>query len=153
MKIVEALRPLVRLRDLVNLTTRKTIYEVSDTAKEFHGKIYNPEILTYEKTEISEFRGKQSLSFQAKIGELGNWRIDASLLANVSWMRGILWSFLFAIRERAISRSGCCPFGLMILDDPQMTFDTRNLKGWVKFLGASDGLRHRQPCQLLLSDA
>ena len=150
-EIVEALKPLLKLRDLVNLTTRRTIDDVSDVAKEFHRIIYNPEVLIYEKAEMSEFRGKQLLSFQAKLGNDGNWRIDASLLANVSWMRGILWSFLFAIRKRAINRAGRCPFELMILDDPQITFDTRNLKGWVRFLGTSEGLRKHQPCQLLVT--
>ena len=109
-EIVDVLKPLRKLRNLVNLTTRRTIDEVSDIAKEFHTKIYSPELLAYEKAEISESRGKQSLSFQAKLGNEGNWRIDASLLANVSWMRGILWSFVFAIRERAINRAGRCPF-------------------------------------------
>ena len=150
-EIVEALKPLRKLRDLVNLTTLRTINEVSDVAKEIHGRIYNPEALTYENAEVSEFRGRQSLTFQAKLGDNRNWRIDASLLANVSWMRGILWSFVFAIRERAINRAGHCPFELMVLDDPQITFDTRNLKGWSQFLGTSDGLRQRQPCQLLVT--
>ena len=150
-EIVSELKPLLKLRDLVNLTTRRTIDDVSDIAKEFHGEIYSPEGLAYEKAEISEFRGKQSLSFHAKLGNARNWRIDASLLANVSWMRGILWSFVFAIRERAIKRAGRCPFELIVLDDPQITFDTRNLKGWVRFLGSAEGLRQHQPCQLLVT--
>ena len=149
--IADSLRPLRKLRDLVNLTTRQTIDGVSDVAKAIHQQIYNPEALSYEKAQVSEFRGKQSLSFQAKLGEDMNWRIDASVLANVSWMRGILWSFVFAIRQRAINRTGHCPFELMVLDDPQMTFDTRNLKGWAQFLGSSGGLRQHQNCQLLVT--
>ena len=39
----------------------------------------------------------------------------------------------------------------MVLDDPQMTFDTRNLKGWAQFLGSSEGLRQHQNCQLLVT--
>lgn len=149
--IADALKPLRKLRSLINLTTRQTIDDVSDAAKEIHKKIYNPEALIYEKAEISEFRGKQSLSFQAKLGNDLKWKIDASVLANASWMRGILWSFVFAIRDRAINRAGHCPFELMVLDDPQMTFDTRNLKGWVRFLGSSEGLRQHQNCQLLVT--
>ena len=150
-EIVQALKPLRKLRDLVNWTTCRTINEVSDLAKEIHGQIYNREALTYEKAEVSEYRGKQSLTFQARLSNDLDWRIDASLLANVSWMRGVLWSFVFAIRERAIKQAGYCPFELMVLDDPQMTFDTRNLKGWVRFLGSSEGLRWHQPCQLLVT--
>ena len=150
-EIVQALKPLRKLRDLVNRTTHRTINEVSDVAKEIHGQIYNREALTYEQAQVSAFRGKQSLTFQARLRDDLDWRIDASLLANVSWMRGVLWSFVFAIRKRAISRAGYCPFELMILDDPQMTFDTRNLKGWVRFLGSSEKLRQHQPCQLLVT--
>ncbi len=150
-EIAEELKALRKLRTLVNLTTRQTIDDVSYMAKEIHQQIYNPELLSYEKAEVSEFRGRQSLNFQAKLGDDLKWRIDASLLANVSWMRGILWSFVFAIRHRAISHAGNCPFELMVLDDPQITFDTRNLKGWAEFLGSSDGLRQRQACQILVT--
>ena len=149
--IAQALRPLLGLRNLVNLTTNRTINDVSDTAKKIHGQIYSPEVLTYEKANVSEFRGKQSLKFQAKLGNNLNWWIEAPLLANMSWMRGILWSFVFAIRKQAISKYGHCPFELMVLDDPQMTFDTRNLKGWARLVGSSDGLRQHQPCQFLIS--
>ena len=150
-EIADILRPLRKLRALVNLTTRQTISDVSEMAKEVHSEIYNPETLSYENAEVSEIRGRQSLTFQTKLGRDRKWRIDASLLANVSWMRGILWSFVFAIRDRAISRAGCCPFELVVLDDPQITFDTRNLKGWARFLGSSDGLRQRQTCQIVVT--
>ncbi|MDE0626343.1 MAG: AAA family ATPase [Bryobacterales bacterium] len=150
-EIVKALRPLRKLRTLVNRTTHRTINELSNMAGQIQDQIYNPEALTYEETEVSEFRGKQSLTFHARISRDLDWRIDASLLANVSWMRGILWSFVFAIRERAIRHAGYCPFELIVLDDPQMTFDTRNLKGWVQFLGSAEQLRQRQPCQLLVT--
>ena len=106
---------------MVNRTTMRTINEVSNLAKQIHGQIYNPEALNYENTEVSEFRGKQSLTFQASLGNDRDWRINASLLANVSWMRGVLWSFIFAIRQLAIKRAGYCPFELMILDDPQIS--------------------------------
>ena len=150
-KIAALLRPLRQLRELVNSTARHTIDDVSGLAKEIHRRIYNPEALTYERAEVSEHRGKQSLTFQAKLGNDTDWQIDASLLANVSWMRGVLWSFVFAIREQATKRAGHCPFELMVLDDPQMTFDTRNLKGWVRFLGSSEELRMHQRCQLIVT--
>ncbi len=150
-KIARELTPLRSLRKLVNFTTTQTICDVSDTASEIHQQIYNPESLTYKEAQIAERRGKQSLIFQASLEPGLQWKIDASLLANTSWMRGILWSFIFAIRERAINRATVCPFALMVFDDPQMTFDTRNMKGWVGFLGRSEGLRKRQKCQLLVT--
>ena len=150
-EIAEAIRPLRKLRGLVNQTTRQTIDEVSEVAKEIHQQIYNPESLSYKGADVAEFRGRQSLSFKAKVSNDFSWHIDASLLANASWMRGILWSFVFAIRDRAIKRAGCCPFELVVLDDPQITFDTRNLKGWAQFLGSTDGLRQSQACQILVT--
>ena len=150
-RIASDLRPLRKLRDLVNWTARQTILDVSEVAKEIHEKIYNVEPLSFEKTDVSEYRGKQSLTFRGKLGKGLDWQIDASLLANVSWMRGVLWSFVFAIRERAIQHAGGCPFQLMVLDDPQITFDTRNVKGWASFLGRANGLRGRQACQVLVT--
>ena len=88
--IAQDLKPLRKLRALVNLTTRQTIDDVSGAAKEIHGRIYSPEVLTYEKATVSEFRGKQLLTFQAKLGPNLDWQVDSSLLANMSWMRGIL---------------------------------------------------------------
>ncbi len=150
-KIANAVEPLRKLRELVSLTTRKTIDDVSDKVHEIHQDIYNPEFLTYQKADVSETRSRLSLFFMAKLGSDYDWQVDASLLANVSWMRGILWSFIFAIRERAIEQAGHCPFEPIMLDDPQITFDTRNLKGWAKFLGSPDGLRNMQACQLLVT--
>ena len=63
----------------------------------------------------------------------------------------LLWAFVFAIRQRTIERAGGCPFPLVMLDDPQITFDTRNQKGWVKWLGLPDGLRKDHPVQIVIA--
>jgi hypothetical protein len=60
--------------------------------------------------------------------------IDAALVANTSWLRAILWAFLFALREQTIRQLGSNPFPLMVLDDPQATFDPRNKRKWAEEL-------------------
>jgi len=50
-------------------------------------------------------------------------QIDAALVANSSWLKAILWAFVLALREQTIEGLNANPFPLVILDDPQMTFD------------------------------
>jgi hypothetical protein len=149
--IAESLAPLKELLTLVNRTTQQTINDVSGLVEQIHAEIYNSEALLYDKTDVKETRNKQSLSFRGRLGKDQDWTIDAAVLANTSWMRGILWSFVFAIRQRAIEREGGCPFPLVMLDDPQITFDTRNQKGWVKWLGLPNGLRKDHPVQIVIT--
>ena len=59
-------------------------------------------------------------------------KIDAALVANSSWLRALLWAFIFALREQTIEDLGHNPFPLMVLDDPQTTFDPRNKKKWAE---------------------
>ncbi|MCR9072730.1 MAG: hypothetical protein NXI18_13510 [Alphaproteobacteria bacterium] len=149
--IAKSLSPLRELMMLVNRTTQQTINDVSGLVEQVHAEIYNSEALLYDKTDVKETRNKQSLSFRGRLGKDQDWTIDAAVLANTSWMRGILWSFVFAIRQRAIESAGGCPFPLVMLDDPQITFDTRNQKGWVKWLGLSDGLRKDHPVHIVIT--
>lgn len=156
--LAEDLRPLTKLRDLVNQEADKTIASLSKKAEKIHGLIYNPEALTYRGIEVQSGRaGKQSLAVHAQPSvppqsddDIPAWKVDASELANTSWMRGILWSFVFAIRAHTIEKAGCCPFPLMVLDEPQLTYDSRNRRGWVKFLSEATGnVAPEAPLQLL----
>lgn len=158
--LAEDLRPLTKLRDLVNQEAGRTITLLSEDVKKIHERIYNREALTYRGIEVQSVRaGKQSLAVHAQPdvpfpSEDDNlvWKVDASKLANTSWMRGILWSFVFAIRAHAIEKAGKCPFPLMILDEPQLTYDSRNRRGWVKFLSeAAEGSASENLCQLLIA--
>ena len=63
-----------------------------------------------------------------------DYKIDASLVANASWLRSILWALVFAMREEAISDQSTCVFPLMLLDDPQLTFDPKNKRKWAEKL-------------------
>ena len=59
-------------------------------------------------------------------------QIDALLVANTSWLRAILWAFVIALREETIEQAGSNPMPLVVLDDPQVTFDPRNKRKWAQ---------------------
>jgi hypothetical protein len=61
-------------------------------------------------------------------------RIDATLVANTSWLRGLLWAFIFALREEAVEQMGTDEFPLIVLDDPQQTFDTIHRHRWAEYI-------------------
>jgi len=67
-------------------------------------------------------------------GFSSDMRIDATLVANTSWLRAILWAFVLALREQTIEEHGANPFPLMVLDDPQVTYDPRNKRKWAQEL-------------------
>ena len=71
---------------------------------------------------------KKSVSVAGKFYE--GMKIDATFVANKSWLRALLWAFVFALREQVIFEKGHNEFPLMLLDDPQTTFDPKNLKQW-----------------------
>ncbi|MDH2406044.1 hypothetical protein QCM77_40105 [Bradyrhizobium sp. SSUT18] len=54
------------------------------------------------------------------------------MVANTSWLRAILWAFVFALREETIEAAGSNPMPLVLLDDPQVTFDPRNKRKWAQ---------------------
>ena len=72
-----------------------------------------------------------------------NYEVDATLVANASWIRALLWAFLFALRERRAQQSNGLTLPLMLMDDPQLTFDVEHHCAWIKFALdplVSDGL-------------
>ena len=46
----------------------------------------------------------------------------------------ILWAFILALREETIEALDANPFPLMVLDDPQTSFDPRNKRKWAEEL-------------------
>jgi hypothetical protein len=87
-------------------------------------RIHFKERLSFETAALSKKSVQLSGSFDRGI------RIDASTVANSSWLRAILWAFLLALREQTIDSLGRNPFPLAVLDDPQVTFDPRNIRKW-----------------------
>ena len=67
-------------------------------------------------------------------GFVPDLRMDATVVANASWLRAVLWAFLFALREEAIEQIGEDPFPLLMFDDPQATFDVQHRHRWARYV-------------------
>lgn len=80
-------------------------------------------------------------------------RFEASLVANTSWLRAILWAFVLALREQIVAGLVVNPFPLMLLDDPQVTFDPRNKRKWAEMIAtvANRDVSQKDGAQLILT--
>lgn len=126
--IAEALAPLKDLRALVASETASSISRLSGSIDALCKRIALRERLAYEEAVVSRKEVSVTGSFNPGM------RIDAALVANTSWLRTILWSFVFAMREEIIKATGFNPLPLVVLDDPQATFDPRNKRKWAQEL-------------------
>jgi hypothetical protein len=126
--IKDALEPLKALRFLVAAETANSIAGLSGTINLICERISLKERLVYEEAVI----GKKEVSVTGSFSS--GMRIDAALVANTSWLRAILWSFVFALREETLGAIGFNPLPLVVLDDPQGTFDPRNKRKWAQEL-------------------
>ena len=126
--IAEALGPLKDLRLLVASETARSIANLSSRIRDILGRIHLRERLNYEQTSL----GKKVVSIDGSFKT--GMQIDAALVANTSWLRAILWAFILALREETIEGLGANPFPLMVLDDPQTSFDPRNKRKWAQEL-------------------
>ncbi len=132
--IKDALEPLKALRALVTAETASSIAGLSGTINAICQRINLQERLCYEEAIIGRKEVSVTGSFSAGM------RINASLVANTSWLRAILWSFVLALREETLTAMGFNPLPIMVLDDPQATFDPRNKRKWAQELVRSANL-------------
>ena len=124
--IAKALEPLKALKNLVDAETHRTIQSLSGRVGAILYDIRLKDRFDFENTELN----KREVTVHGRFGE--DYKIDAQLVANASWLRAILWAFIFAMREEAIEAHGCCTFPLVVLDDPQLTFDPKNKRKWAE---------------------
>jgi AAA domain len=134
--IAVALEPLKDLRLLVTAETASSIANLSTRIKEILGRIHLRERLIYEQTSLGKKAVHVGGSFEPGM------QIDAALVANTSWLRAILWAFILALREETIEVLGTNPFPLMVLDDPQTSFDPRNKRKWAEELARLANMDH-----------
>ena len=126
--IAKSITPLKDLRLLVAAETASSIAGLSGTINAICERIRLKERLVYEEAVI----GRKEVSVTGSFNP--GMRIDAALVANTSWLRAILWSFVFALREQTLQAIGFNPLPLVFLDDPQGTFDPRNRRKWAQEL-------------------
>ena len=127
-EIADALKPIKDLRLLVAAETGRSIVRLSSRITEILDRIHLRERLAYERTSL----GKRVVHVRGSFAP--GMQIDAALVANSSWLRAILWAFIFALREETIEGIDANPFPLMVLDDPQTSFDPRNKRKWAEEL-------------------
>lgn len=127
-EIAKSLTPLKDLRLLVAAETASSIAGLSGTINAICERIRLRERLVYEEAVI----GRKEVSVTGSFNP--GMRIDAALVANTSWLRAILWSFIFALREETLQAIGFNALPLVLLDDPQGTFDPRNRRKWAQEL-------------------
>lgn len=126
--IRDSLEPVKNLRALVATETTSSITALSQTINSICERVVLRERLAYQETTITRKEVSVSGSFSPGI------RIDAALVANTSWLRAILWSFILALREETLRALGRNPLPIVVLDDPQATFDPRNKRRWAQEL-------------------
>jgi hypothetical protein len=124
--IAEALKPLKELQQLVDCETHRSVETLSGRVASILDDIQLCERFTYTKSAMT----KKSVTVEGRFAEGLN--IDAALVANSSWLRALLWAFIFALREQTVEDRGANQFPLMVLDDPQTTFDPKNKNKWAQ---------------------
>lgn len=131
-KVREAIRdniePLKGLRSMVETETARSIGTLSSKIQAVLKRIHHRERLEYRDTALKKKAVYVHGGFSDGI------KIDAALVANTSWLRAILWAFIIALREETMATMGTNSFPLVVLDDPQMTFDPRNKRKWAQEL-------------------
>ena len=145
--IADALEPLKDLKHLVDAETHRTIESLSDRVTSILQEIRLKERFDFGNAELA----RRQVTVRGRFNP--DYKIDASLVANASWLRAVLWAFIFAMRDEAIHEGGNCDFPLMVLDDPQLTFDPKNKRKWAEKIVEMSGLERSRPngIQLVLT--
>ena len=126
-EIADDLSPLRQLGNLAEAQARSAITELSGRISTIHSATYIIDRLKFQEASLDK---KTGLSVRGQLGE--HMRIDATLIANTSWLRGILWAFIHALREEAVEQIGGDVFPIIMLDDPQQTFDSEHRARWAE---------------------
>jgi AAA domain len=142
--IAGQLSPLKTLGALADAQARLAIETLSDDIGAILKRIHLTERLAFKGAKLQR---KAGLEVHAAF--VMDFKIDATLVANTSWLRAVLWAFLFALRQEAVKQLGSDPLPLLLLDDPQATFDAEHRHRWALEIV---GLQTRStPAQVILA--
>jgi hypothetical protein len=146
-EIRDAMLPLKDLRLLVEVETARSIHDLSGRIETILQRIHLHERLAYRNAVLK----KREVEIHGSLSP--GMKIDASLVGNSSWLRAILWAFILALREETVRVLGRNPLPLLLLDDPQTTFDPRNKRKWAEELARIANLPISEPtgAQLILT--
>jgi AAA domain len=129
--VAESLMPLKSLGPLAESVAREAIEGLSDRISTLLKQIHLSEQLQFHDARLHK---KEGLVVRGAVGP--KLRIDATLIANTSWLRVVLWAFLFALREEGVEQIGSDPFPLLVFDDPQSTFDSEHRHRWAQYIAS-----------------
>lgn len=132
--IADELEPLKALRKFAEAETKAAIEGLSSRMAKLLDGIHIVEKLKFHSTHMDKKTG-----VTVRGGFDPDIRIDASLVANASWLRALLWSFVFAVRQEAVEQLGEDRLPLLVLDDPQSTFDLTHRHRWAQYIAALQG--------------
>ena len=128
-EIANSLAPLKGLGSLCEAVAREAIDGLSGRIAKMLNRIHLTEKLRFRSARLER---KEGLIVRGEFGP--ELRIDATLVANTSWLRAVLWAFLFSLREEAVEQLGSDPFPLLVFDDPQSTFDAQHRHMWARYV-------------------
>lgn len=130
-EIADALEPLKDLRSLAQAIARQAIDDLSGRISAILDRIYLTDRFRFHNARLDRKEG-----IVVRGGFVPGLRIDATLVANTSWLRAILWAFLFSLREEAVEQLAKDPFPVVMFDDPQTTFDVQHRHRWAQYVAA-----------------
>ena len=129
--IAESLMSLKSLGPLAESVAREAIEGLSERISKLLKQIHLSEQLQFHDARLYR---KEGLVVRGAVGP--KLRIDATLIANTSWLRVVLWAFLFALREEGVEQIGSDPFPLLVFDDPESTFDSEHRHRWAQYIAS-----------------
>ena len=129
--IAESLMPLKNLGPLAGAVAREAIEGLSERISKLLKRIHLTEQLQFHDARLQRKEG-----LVVRGGFVPDLRIDATLVANTSWLRAVLWAFLFALREEAVEQIGRDSFPLLVFDDPHSTFDAEHRHRWAQYIAS-----------------
>jgi energy-coupling factor transporter ATP-binding protein EcfA2 len=136
--IAESLSPFKNLGSLAEAVARSTISDLSDRISELLKQIHLTEQLQFHDARLQRKEGLVVRCIAPSGGGAfgPDLQIDATLVANTSWLRAVLWAFVFALREEAVEQLGSDPFPLLVFDDPESTFDSEHRHRWAQHIAS-----------------
>jgi hypothetical protein len=129
---------------LAEAQARLAIETLSEEIEAILKRMHLSERLAFKGANLQRKAG-----LQVHGGFAGDLKIDATLVANTSWLRSVLWAFLFALRKEAVNQLGGDPLPLLLLDDPQATFDAEHRRRWA--IEIVDLQQREIPTQVILT--
>lgn len=123
--ISDLIEPLKALGSLVQSISREAIDGLSSRIASLLNQMHISEQFHFQDAQLQK---KEGVVVYGGFG--GEIRIDATLVANSSWLRGVLWGFIFALRQEAVDQLMGDVFPVLVFDDPQATFDFEHRHRW-----------------------